>query len=80
MTAVTITEARKNLYQLVAETARGHKPLLIKSKHNNAVLVSEEDWQAIQETIYLTSVPGMAQSIKEGMETPASEMSNKLDW
>lgn len=80
MSTMTITEARKNLYQLVAETAQVHKPLLIKGKHNNAVLVSEEDWQAIQETLHLTSIPGMAESIKEGMQTPASEMSNKLDW
>ncbi len=80
MTAITITEARKTLYQLVAETAKRHMPLIIKGKHNNAVLVSEEDWQALQETIYLTSVPCMVQSIKEGMQTPVSEMSDKLDW
>lgn len=80
MTTVTVTKARKNFYQLVDGTADEHQPILIKGKRHNAVLVSEEDWRAIQETLYLISIPGMAQSLKEGIETPASKMSHKLDW
>lgn len=73
MTGITATEARSNLYRLIDETAESHQPIVIMGKRNKAVLVSEEDWSAIQETLYLPSVPGMRESIREGMETPVYE-------
>ncbi|KAA0019033.1 type II toxin-antitoxin system Phd/YefM family antitoxin [Salinicola corii] len=80
MTGITATEARGNLYRLIDETAESHQPIVIMGKRNRAVLVSEEDWAAIQETLYLLSVPGMRESIREGMETPVDECSEGLDW
>jgi len=80
MTGITATEARSNLYRLIDETAESHKPIVIMGKRNKAVLVSEEDWSAIQETLYLLSVPGMRESIREGMETPVDECDEELDW
>src|SRR5690554_8119443 len=70
MTGITATEARSNLYRLIDETAESHQPIVIMGKRNKAVLVSEEDWSAIQETLYLLSVPGMRESIREGMDSP----------
>ena len=80
MTTLTASEARTNLYRLIDESAASHEPLLITGKRNNAVLVSESDWTAIQETLYLLSVPGMRESIIEGMKTPPAELTDKLDW
>ena len=80
MTAITVSEARANLYRLIDEAASSHQPLLITGKRNKAVLVSEEDWQAIQETLFLLSVPGMRESIREGMEAPVDECAEDLDW
>ena len=80
MTGITATEARSNLYRLIDETAESHQPIVIMGKRNKAVLVSEEDWSAIQETLYLLSVPGMRESIREGMETPVDECDEELDW
>ena len=80
MTTMTASEARTNLYRLIDDAATAHEPLLITGKRNNAVLVSESDWTAIQETLHLLSVPGMRESIIEGMQTPASELSESLDW
>lgn len=80
MTAISASEARANLYRLIDETASSHQPLLISGKRNKAVLVSEEDWAAIQETLFLLSVPGMRESIREGMNTPVDECSQDLDW
>jgi prevent-host-death family protein len=78
MTILTASEARTNLYRLIDEAT--HEPLLITGKRNNAVLVSESDWTAIQETLHLLSVPGMRESIIEGMKTPVSDLTDKLDW
>ncbi|MGZ8192251.1 MAG: type II toxin-antitoxin system Phd/YefM family antitoxin [Methylobacter sp.] len=69
-TIITASEARANLYRLIDETAASHQPIHIAEKRTNAVLVSGEDWQSIQETFYLLSVPGMRESIKEGMAEP----------
>ncbi len=80
MTAITASEARANLYRLIDEAASSHQPLLISGKRNKAVLVSEEDWTAIQETLFLLSVPGMRESIREGMDTPVDECDEDLDW
>jgi prevent-host-death family protein len=80
MTAITASEARANLYRLIDEAADSHQPLLISGKRNKAVLVSEEDWTAIQETLFLLSVPGMRESIREGMDTSVDECDENLDW
>ncbi len=80
MTTITASEARANLYRLIDEAASSHQPLLISGKRNKAVLVSEEDWQAIQETLFLLSMPGMRESIREGMETPVDDCAEDLDW
>ena len=80
MAAITASEARANLYRLIDEAATSHQPVLITGKRNNAVLVSEEDWVSIQETLYLLSIPGMRESITEGMNTPIEECDKDLDW
>ncbi len=80
MPTMTASEARANLYRLIDEVANSHQPLLISGKRNKAVLISEEDWQAIQETLYLLSVPGMRESVREGMVTPIDECSEELGW
>lgn len=80
MTILNATEARTKLYSLIDEVADTHQPIVITGKRGNAVLVSEEDWNAISETLYLTSVPAMRTSIKEGMEQDISECSKELDW
>ncbi|MCK5687631.1 type II toxin-antitoxin system Phd/YefM family antitoxin [Myxococcota bacterium] len=74
------TEARSNLYALIDETAESHKPVLITGKRNNAILLSEEDWNAIQETLYLVSIPGMTESIREGLAENIEDTSTELDW
>jgi antitoxin YefM len=80
MAAITASEARANLYRLIDKAATSHQPVLITGKRNNAVLVSEEDWVSIQETLYLLSIPGMRESIKEGMNIPIEECDQELDW
>lgn len=80
MTILNATEARAKLYSLIDETALTHQPIMIKGKRTNAVLLSEEDWNAINETLYLLSIPGMRESIIEGLATDASQCSKDLDW
>lgn len=80
MNALSASQARANLYRLMDETASSHKPVLIAGKRNNAVLVAEEDWSAIQETLYLLSVPGMRESIKTGMSEPLDKSARALKW
>lgn len=80
MNILNATEARAKLYTLIDETASSHQPVIITGKRGNAVLVSEEDWNAISETLYLLSVPGMRESIKKGMEQDISDCSKELDW
>jgi prevent-host-death family protein len=67
-------------YRLIDETAESHQPITITGKRNKAVLVSEEDWAAIQETLHLLSIPGMRESIRDGMHAPIDECSEELDW
>jgi antitoxin YefM len=80
MTTVKVSEARDKLGRLVDETATSHEPILITGKRANAVLLSEDDWRAIQETLYLLSIPGMRESIREGLQTPAGKCVLGLDW
>jgi len=80
MPTLTATEARSKLYRLIDEVASMHAPIVITGKRANAVLVSEEDWQSIQETLYLLNIPGMRESIREGLTTPLEECSEDLEW
>ena len=80
MTILNATEARAKLYNLIDETSETHKPIVITGKRHNAVLVSEEDWNSISETLHLLSMPGMRESILAGMKEPVSECSKELDW
>ena len=80
MATFTATEARKRLYALVDDVAESHAPIQIVGKRNTAVLVSEEDWRAIQETLYLASIPKMRESIRAGLETPVEQCDEGLEW
>ncbi len=80
MPTLTASEARARLYRLIDEAVSSHEPVLITGKRSNAVLVSEEDWKAVQETLYLLSIPGMREAIREGMNTPVEECAKELDW
>ncbi len=80
MSTLNATEARARLYALIDETAKTHRPITITGKRGNAVLLSEEDWNAINETLYLISIPGMRESIRDEMESDLEECSDELDW
>ena len=80
MTTLNVTEARANLYKLIDETAVSHEPVIITGKRGNAVLLAEDDWNAINETLYLLSVPRMRESIIEGMQETLDNCTDKLDW
>ena len=80
MTTLTATEARKQLYTLLDEVTLSHEPVQITGKRNSAVLVSSEDWRAVKETLFLLGIPGMRESIREGMNTPLEECSEELEW
>jgi prevent-host-death family protein len=80
MTTVSATEARKRLYALIDEVGQSHEPVQITSKRGNAVLLSEADWRAIQETLHLVSIPGMRESILVGMATDVSELNSEPGW
>lgn len=80
MTSISATEARKRLYSLLDDVAASHEPIEITGRRSNAVLVSEDDWRAVQETLHLLSIPGMRQSILEGIATPVEDLDDKLDW
>ncbi len=77
---LTTSEARANIYQLVDQVASSHQPVTITGKRNNAVIISESDWNAISETLYLNSIPGMTNSIKSGMNANDTEFSDTVDW
>jgi len=80
MTVINATEARSKLYSLIDETTDTHEPIVITGKRGNAVLLSEEDWKSIEETLYLLSIPGMRESIKEGMSEKVDECAKELNW
>jgi antitoxin YefM len=80
MAILTASEARANLYRLIDQAAESHEPIVIAGKRSSAVLVSEEDWKAIQETMHLLSIPGMRESIREAMAEPLENSAGKLDW
>ncbi len=80
MNNITASDARANLYRLIDQAAESHQPIVISGKRSNAVLIAEEDWAAIQETLFLLAVPGMRESIKAGMAEPVDSCSTELDW
>jgi prevent-host-death family protein len=80
MSTVTASEARASLYRLIDEAAESHTPVLITGKRNSAVLVAESDWAAIQETLYLLGIPGMRESIREGLDTPMEDCAEDAGW
>ena len=80
MTTISASEARKRLYNLLDDVAESHEAVQITGKRHSGVLVSEEDWRAIQETLYLSSVPGMKESILKGLRTPVEKCAKELDW
>lgn len=80
MKTLTVTQARAKLYKLLDEVADSNEPIYITGKRSKAVLISEDDWRAIEETLYLVSIPGMRKSIREGLETPIDKCSKELKW
>lgn len=80
MTTLSASDARANLYRLMDQVAESHEPVVISGKRSNSVLIAEEDWAAIQETLFLLSVPGMRESIRAGMTEPPDSCATELDW
>jgi antitoxin YefM len=80
MTSIPVTQARSRLYQLVDDAAASHVPVQITGKRSSAVLVSEDDWRSIQETLYLLSIPGMRESIRKGLREPLGKSTTELRW
>jgi antitoxin YefM len=80
MTTLTATLARTKLYSLLDEVADSHEPIQITGKRSNGILVSEDDWRAIQETLFLSGIPGMKDSIVKGMKTPVSKCKREVEW
>ena len=80
MAILKASEARSNLYRLIDEAAEHHAPVQIAGKRNSAVLVGEDDWRAIQETLYLLSMPGMRESIRKGLNEPVAKLSKNPGW
>ena len=80
MTSISATEARKQLYKLLDDVSDSHEPIQITGRRGNAVLVGEDDWRAVQETLYLVSIPGVRESIREGLAAPIEECADELGW
>jgi len=80
MQVMSISQVRADIYNIVDEVAMSHIPLTITGKRNSVVMISAEDWSAIEETLYLNSIPNMATSLKESMSAPDSEFSDTVEW
>ncbi|MCK6620020.1 MAG: type II toxin-antitoxin system Phd/YefM family antitoxin [Calditrichaceae bacterium] len=80
MKTITATKARDNFYKLLDETSMSHEPIQITGKRTTVILISEDDWRSIQETLYLLSIPGMRESIREGLDIPLEDCSEELEW
>ena len=80
MTTLTASEARVKIYKLLDKTAESHEPIQITGKRHSAVLIGEDDWRAINETLYLLSIPGMRESIRRGLKTSLEKCAGKLKW
>ena len=77
---IPVNEAQQQLQDLIDSVSESHQPIVIAGERNNAVLLSEADWASVQETLYLLSVPGMRESIREGLATPIEECDRELEW
>jgi antitoxin YefM len=77
---LTASQARAEFYRLIDQAAESHQPIVINGKRNRAVMIGEDDWRAIEETLYLLSIPGMRESIREGLATPVEKCSERLEW
>ena len=77
---ISASQVRANIYNIMDETAQTHEPILITGKRNNVVMLSQEDWNAIEETLYLNSIPNMVSSIQESKNAPDSEYSETVEW
>jgi len=77
---MSVSQVRANIYNIMDETAQTHEPILITGKRNNVVMISQEDWNAIEETLYLNTIPNMVSSIQESMNAPDSEFSETIEW
>lgn len=80
MITITASDARANLYRLIDQTAQTHQPVAISGKRATAILISEEDWSAIQESLYLSELPGMRESVRQAMAEPLTRGKRKLKW
>ena len=80
MTTLTASQARAKLYKLLDEAASSHEPIQITGKRSNGILVSEDDWRSIQETLHILSIPGMRESIRKGLKTPIEKCKKDLKW
>ncbi len=80
MSSINITNARKDLYRIVESVNLSHEPIHITGKNSSAVLIGEDDWKSIEETLYLMSIPGMRESIVDGLNTPINDLEENLDW
>jgi antitoxin YefM len=80
MAMIPINEAKQRLQDLIDAVSQSHQPIVISAQSSNAVLLSESDWLAIQETLYLLSIPGMRESIRAGLSTPIEECDRELEW
>ena len=80
MKTINATKARANIYKLLEEANSSNEPIQITGKRNNAVLISEDDWRAIEETLYLLSISGMRESIQDGLKTPLDDCLEEIDW
>jgi prevent-host-death family protein len=77
---MSVSQVRADIYNIMDETAQTHEPVLITGKRNNVVMVSQEDWNAIEETLYLNAIPNMVSSIQSSMNAPDSEFSETIQW
>lgn len=77
---IPVSEAQQQLQDLIDSVSQSHQPIVIAGQNSNAVLLSEADWASVQETLYLLSVPGMRESIQEGLATPLEECDRELEW
>ena len=77
---MTVSQVRADIYNVMDDAAQTHEPILITGKRNNVVMISQEDWEAIEETLFLNAIPNMASSIQDAMGTPDSEFSEDIEW
>lgn len=77
---IPVNEAQQKLQSLIDSVSQSHQPVMIAGQTSNAVLLSEAAWLSVQETLYLLSIPGMRESIREGLATPVEECAQALEW